>query len=243
MAQPTTLTGIVLKASPAGEYDRRIVLLTKEQGKITAFVRGGRRPKSALQAATSLFAFGTFEAYEGREAYTVVKADIRHYFRELYGDWEKSTYGCYFLEVADAFTQPAQEAGEQLALLYKALQALSVQSLSPRLVRMIYELKTLAFAGVSPHVFSCVKCGSKEQLGSFSMQRHGMLCENCALGQVVMSPAALYTLQFVIATPAEKVFTFTLSEAVFEETNAIVEGYFQLYADREFHSLEMLKVL
>ena len=156
MGQACVLTGMVLKTAPAGEYDRRIVLLTREQGKVTAFVRGARRPKSALQAATDLFCFGKFEAYEGREAFTVVKAEISNYFRELYGDLDKTYYGCYFLEVAEYFTQPyqAEEGRQQLKLLYQTLRALSVPSLEHRLVRRIYELKTLTLYGVRPNVFS-----------------------------------------------------------------------------------------
>ena len=105
MGQTCILTGMILNTMPVGEYDKRITILTRERGKITAFARGARRPKSSLQAATNLFCFGTFEAYEGRSSYTVVKAEISNYFRELAMDLDKTYYGCYFLELADYFCQ------------------------------------------------------------------------------------------------------------------------------------------
>lgn len=96
MIDSLVLTGMVIKATDVGEFDKRLVILTKERGKIVAFARGARRPKSMFVAVTRIFAFGEFILYEGREAYTLQKADIENYFTEISNDIEAMCYGSYF---------------------------------------------------------------------------------------------------------------------------------------------------
>ena len=117
MREQVILTGMVIKSAPAGEYDRRLVILTCERGKITAFARGARRPGSTLMAASAPFVFGTFALYEGRDAYSLVSVDVQNYFREITEDMEAACYGSYFLEFADYYGRENLEAVETLKLL------------------------------------------------------------------------------------------------------------------------------
>lgn len=242
MSDRITLTGMVLKSAPSGEYDRRIVLLTRERGKVTAFVRGARRPKSSLQAATGLFAFGSFEAYEGKTAWTIVKADIREYFLEISRDLDLTAYGCYFLEAADYFSAEEDDAKDQLNLLFVTMRALLKGQIERPLIRRIYELRTLYNNGTYPQVFSCVSCGKKEHLEKFDFYSHGLFCADCGKDRkgIRLDRASVYALQYILSAPVEKLYSFRLTEKVYAQVEKIIDRIFQSYVEKSFNSTSFL---
>ena len=243
MSQTTILTGMVLSVMPVGEYDRRILILTRERGKVSAFARGARRQNSALMAGTSPFSFGQFEVYEGRSAYTVVKVNISNYFRELSEDLDAAYYGFYFLEMAAWYTQENMDGTDFLNLLYLTMKALLSDALDNRLVRRIFELRVLVLFGEYPNVFSCMKCGKKEGLHYFSIARHGTLCAECLRGEraVPLDESTRYALQYIITSPLEKLYTFGLSAEVFRRLDGLLSDYIKKYHGHAFKSLEILE--
>lgn len=244
MGQTIMLTGMVLAAIPIGEYDKRITILTKERGKISVFARGARKLGNQQLAAAGPFAFGEFEVFEGRNSYSVKKVSISNYFRELTSDFEGVHYGFYFLEMADYYTRENLEALHILKLLYQSLKALEKEALSNRLVRCVFELKSLYYNGEYPNVFSCMNCQSEENLGWFDARKGGVICESCKNTEQVVfkiDGSTLYAMQYIITSSIEKLYTFTLTEPALQNLEKIIKEYMRIYVDRKFKSLQILE--
>lgn len=215
MQEHITVTGIVLKTFPVGEYDKGIVLLTRERGKISAFARGARKPGNRLAAASDPFAFGRFKLYEGKSSYTLVETDIQRFFEELRTDYEGACYGLYFAEVAEWYTRENNDEREMLKLLYQSLRALCAASLPNPLVRCIFECRAIAVNGEFPGVPADEK----------------------------LEESTVYALRYIAESPIEKLYTFTVADSVLEELKTIASRYMKRFVGHTFKSLEVLQTL
>lgn len=209
------VTGMVISQMPVGEYDRRICILTKERGKISAFAKGARRPTSRLMAATSPFSFGQFRLFEGKKSYNVAEAGISQYFEELRADYIGAYYGMYFLEVADYYTRENNDEREMLKLLYQSLRALLQPALPNPLVRCVFELKAIAVNGEYPGI-----------------PRDRSL-----------HPSTEYALTYIAESSIEKLYTFAVTPQVLEELSGVAQEYCRRYMDGRFKSLQILETL
>lgn len=239
-----TVTGMVLSATPIGEYDKRVVILTREKGKISAFARGARKPNSPLAGAVMPFSFGEFTVYKGRTSHTLMSASISNYFAELRTDMEGACYGFYFVDIASYYAREANDETALLKLLYQTFRALLKPSIPNRLIRYIFELKAITINGEGPQVFQCVCCGSRERASVFSAKRGGLVCDRCrrdVYDAMVLNTSTLHALQYIVGTPVEKLYTFTVSDEVLRELGMVSERYMDVYVDKKFKSLEILE--
>lgn len=244
MGEIVTVNGMILSSMPVGEYDRRLVLLTKERGKLPVFAKGARKVSSPLCGVTRVFAMGTFELYEGRTSYNIKGAYISNYFNELTGDYEGVYYGYYFAELAEYFTRENLDGGAFLNLLYCAFRALSAKMMPRELIRYVFELKALVLNGEYPEVFTCCRCKKKENLAAFCLSKQGLLCADCLDGAgdtLPLSQSCIYALQFVTASRLEKLFSFQVSPQVLAELKMVMGRLMSAAVDKKMKSLEVIK--
>lgn len=234
---------MILQTSPLREYDRRVEILTKELGRISAFAQGARRPNSALSACTILFTFGTFTLYLGKDSYRLQSGAIQTQFGELSQDYDALCYCSYFAEMARYFTRENVEASQELMLMYMTLRAVMHGRVELPLVRVIYEMRLMMIEGELLELFQCLHCGTKE-VNTLYLQAGGLVCASCVAKDnnlkgaypIILSSDAMYTLQYIITSDWNKLYAFGVSKEVLGELTHFMKRYLGRYLPHQFQS-------
>ena len=214
MKEEVVVHGVVLSEHSQREFDKRLHVLTMEEGKMTVWASGAKRPSSPLMAGSRSFVFGTFSLKKGKSGYNLQSVKVDAYFEEIALDLEKACYAAYFLELADFVSQENLPAEELVNLIYLSLKALLHKNLSNEMVRAIYELRLLKLEG-----------------------------EYAEKPPRSEKNSVLETWNYVLTSPLNKLYTFTLEEGTLLDFCGNVEWLLRESFPVQFHSLRILKSL
>ena len=208
------VNGIVLSSMPIGEYDKRIVILTKELGKIAAFVRGGRKPNSPLLGISNAFIYGEFELYRGRSSYSVNKGNAKEFFTHVTTDIDNMMLGTYFLEIANYYAQE--------------IKTMIINGEYPNLFECRSCQRKEDLVGLSADLegMYCSKCASTATIDK----------------GITLNKSTVYALQYVAGSDIKKVFSFELKDDIKGEFIEVIGRFKNKYMNHEFNSASFLKI-
>ncbi|NEQ52572.1 MAG: DNA repair protein RecO [Leptolyngbya sp. SIO3F4] len=182
MSRTYKATGINLKASPMGETDRLITILTKEHGLLRAIAPGARKHKSRLGGRSGLFVVNELMLSKGKSLDKMIQAQTQQSFPGLSQDLARLTAGQYLAELVlcEASEQPQGELFELLIAHLERLEKAPTGSVLACLAHGTFHI--LALAGVAPELRRCClsripiqpQLGNQWQVG-FSIPAGGVI--------------------------------------------------------------------
>ena len=236
---------LVLHEMPIGDYDKRLILLTKDFGKVTAFAKGARRASSPLLAASQTFAYGDFVLYKGRQSYGVNQVQLLTTFHGLRADIEQLSLGLYVLEMADFISVEGESDPNVMQLILKSLQLLERSRIPRELVVAIFEMRMMVLNGYRPCTHACIACGAVEALTAFSATMGGCLCPDCGHrdpNRQMIDETMRYTVEYICSQPLSMLFQFELDAVVMEPLKILTRRYVDVNLNKQFKALEFLKI-
>ncbi len=140
------LTAINLKATDSGDYDKRLLLFSAEEGRLSVIMRGVRRPTAKLKFAAQPFALCEYEIVEKSGSYVVTGASP---IEDMYGicaDPEKYAAAALCVEITEK-AELSVSPSELFVLLLKTLKTLLISETPTQIVICKYVQKILSMSG------------------------------------------------------------------------------------------------
>ena len=177
------INALMLRAVDYGENDKILTLLSAEEGRITAGIKGVRKAGAKLKFAAQPFCFAEYILAVSGDRYTVVQASECESFYELRTDVNRFYAASAVCEAAIALTYEGDGGKEIFSDCVHALTDMCRGDEGFALITFL--VKVLRHSGYGVGLDACVKCGAplinSDKL-RFDMDTGGFTCWDCGPG-------------------------------------------------------------
>lgn len=229
--------GIVLLESNMGDFDKMVSILTPDLGKVGCAAKGARKPKSPLLAGTQFLSFSDLVIFSGANSYNINSCETIEVFYNIRTDLEKLTYASFISRLVYDVTDENQYTYKILQLLLNTLYLISETDQDKDFILSVFELRLMVLLGFAPTLGKCAICGEKNDIGYFSMNHNGFVCNACGRtdkSAIKISIDTFNALKYIATAPAKKLYSFSVSEDSKKELKLISSLYLNKNLDKEY---------
>ena len=225
--------GIIIAENFVNDYDKMLVMLTPNLGKISCSAKGARKTKSPLLAATQFLCFGEYILYKNptNDVYSINSCDIIEVFYNIRIDLEKLERVSEVTKIIQKVTTENEDNYKILQLYLNTLYVISEKDKNMDLVISTFKMRLLAILGLAPNIIECVECGKKEDLNFFSFKNNGFKCSDCSKqdkGGMNILEVTKNAIQYSICSNPKKLYSFEIPLEAIKEFKIVADLYFKL---------------
>jgi len=260
------IKGLVIKVKNINENDKYLTVLCEEYGKIFFKASGVRNYKSKNIASAQPFAYSEFTLFKTPTFIRMNEAQVIESFYGIRTDLASLALAVYLADIASVIC--VGESGDDaqiLRLLLNTLHVLANKKMPNRVIKAVFELRTLAKSGFMPNLDTCEICSKNkfdiDTVMFFDVIGGNLICGDCIskLNQdadidefserggelqkklVRISSDVLTALRFVITVRDEKLFSFALHDDLINEFSTVCEKYLLEQIGMNIDSLKYYK--
>ena len=252
--------GLVLREVAYGENDKLLTVLTADEGKIFLTAKGARSSRSKVGALCRLFCYANIEYYEKNGRRWLSGGSVNNSFYDISSDLEGMALAAYVAEVADEITGEGVEAEDILRMTLNTLYAIEKKLRPYEQIKAVYELSAVYFSGLYPDLSGCAVCHRTEMGDMWLDVMNGRLvCEECQHSRsarlggaevdayetrnilVPIDSSALAAMRYVLSSPIQRVFSFSLEGESLKRFSKAAETYLLNHLERDFDTLHFYR--
>jgi DNA repair protein RecO (recombination protein O) len=242
MSEIVKTEAVVLSKINYGDTSNIASFFTKEFGKLSAIVKGGRNPKSKIAMIIDPLNHLELVLYkkDSRDLQFISNADLISHFARIREDFERLKYSYAIIELVKKLTAENEVHHKLFRGIIRILDLINSSNEKPEILFSRFFIFFLAEIGYDLQLNSCASCGRTNLEGmqlSYNFEI-GILCEDCR-GNFIESfkiPVELFS--FLICLKKNKV--NGASKETVEKAILFLEKYLRFHV-QDFQGITSFK--
>jgi DNA repair protein RecO (recombination protein O) len=179
-------SAIVLRTYDYSDYDKIVVLYSRERGLLRGIAKGIKKTKALMRGKLEPLMASDLILFEGRNLDIINQSAPIDYFKNLRKDLKKITYALYFAELLAAFGMEDDPQSETYYnLIFNALKEVEQASSNTYVEHFLvkFQLQLISLVGYAPMLDICDVCRevvSPDAPVYFNSHQGGLFCNLCA---------------------------------------------------------------
>jgi DNA repair protein RecO (recombination protein O) len=240
----------MLRRVDHGDHDLIITFMTRDQGKISVIAKNAKKSVKRFSGVLELFSVLQIVSKQGRGKLPhLQEATLTLPFYRIREDIKKTAYASYFAEVINAWVEEKSPQRETYELLRHVLEALDRGDPSEEELSILFQMRFLSQAGLSPNLTECSLCQTRldDQPGMnvmLSLEKGGFLCHKCrshvASGRQ-LSKGTIKQLLWLGKETIEQAGRIRFSHRAVQEGLHFLEAFVTFQLGKDLRSLKFLR--
>ena len=208
MSEILKTEAVVLSKLKYGDTSIIASLYTKDYGKLSGIIKGGRNPKSKMGSVVNPLNHLEMVLYkkDSRDIQLISSVSIISHYQGINDNFDKLKYGLSILELLKKLT-PEHEANLRLFNgTVRILTLLETSNESPLVLFGRYYIFFLKEIGYEPQLEKCVSCGKSNLVNENLAYNYelGIFCEECSRDKVSVFSISMELFEYLICLKNNK---------------------------------------
>ena len=245
MSEIITTEAVVLSKLDYGDTSKIVTLYTKDYGKLSAIIKGGRSSKSKIGSIVDPLNHIQIVLYkkDTREIQIISSADLINHFRNVKENLEKLKYSQSVIELLKKLTVEHEINHKLFKGTVRILTLLDTSNEHPAVTFGRYFVFFLSELGYAIQIDSCSVCG-KTYLGKKELSYNfelGILCDSCRSNHLESAQISPELFNYLICLKTGKKIEL-LNISVAEKAIMFMERYLKFHIP-DFTGIQSIQLL
>lgn len=234
------IEGFIISEVPYKDTSKIINIFTKE-GLIGCVAKGAKSLKSNLRVNTTKFTYGKFIIKGTNDKLnTLIEANVINELKNIKSDLLAVSYLSYIVDLTYQIIKQAYDTESLYNLFISTILKLN-ESLNPKVICNIYEIKVLDYLGVGINFNSCSKCGNTKNIVTINGDAGGYLCSNCYTNEIIYDTKTIKMFRMYYLIDINTISDLKISEEVINNIDRFINTYYDRYTGLYLKSKKFLK--